>query len=144
MECDLVRHYWSDLVIFFFTLNNREIIRKTNQSFFFNPPPLCFMFVGAQRRVERFNLTFLGKNKGWGDDEVFSFYTSALLWEVCVTFVIFWSSIPPHTVHGVLKARMLKWFAIPFSGGPHFVRTLHHDLSVLGGLHTARLIVSLS
>ena len=21
-----------------------------------------------------------------------------------------------HTVHGVLKARMLKWFAIPFSG----------------------------
>ena len=26
-----------------------------------------------------------------------------------------------HTVHGVLKARILKWFAIPFSSGPHFV-----------------------
>ena len=24
---------------------------------------------------------------------------------------------------------------IPFSSGPHFVRTLHHDPSVLGGLH---------
>ena len=23
--------------------------------------------------------------------------------------------VPCHTVHGVLKARMLKWFAIPFS-----------------------------
>ena len=22
-------------------------------------------------------------------------------------------------VHGVLKARILKWFAIPFSSGPH-------------------------
>ena len=27
-----------------------------------------------------------------------------------------------HTVHGVLKARILKWFAIPFSSGPHSVR----------------------
>ena len=42
-------------------------------------------------------------------------------------------SLPFHTVHGVLKARILKWFAIPFSSGPHFVRTLHHDPSVLGG-----------
>ena len=41
--------------------------------------------------------------------------------------------LPFHTVHGVLKARILKWFAIPFSSGPCFVRTLHHDLSVLGG-----------
>ena len=38
-----------------------------------------------------------------------------------------------HTVHGVLKARILKWFAIPFSSGPHSVRPLHHDPSVLGG-----------
>ena len=38
-----------------------------------------------------------------------------------------------HTVHGVLKARVVKWFAIPFSCGTHFVRILHHDLSVLGG-----------
>ena len=38
-----------------------------------------------------------------------------------------------HTVHEVLEARTLKWFAIPFSNGPHFVRTLHHDLSIFGG-----------
>ena len=41
--------------------------------------------------------------------------------------------LPSHTVHGVFKARMVKWFAIPFSSGPHFVRTLHHDPSILGG-----------
>ena len=35
--------------------------------------------------------------------------------------------------HGVLKARILKWFAIPFSSARCFVRTLHHGLSVLGG-----------
>ena len=40
--------------------------------------------------------------------------------------------LPFHTVLVVLKARMLKWFAIPFSSGPRFVRTLHNDLSILG------------
>ena len=43
--------------------------------------------------------------------------------------------LPFHTVHGVLKARILKWFAIPFSSEPRFVRTLHHDPSVLSVLH---------
>ena len=52
--------------------------------------------------------------------------------------------LPFHTVHGVFKARMLKWFAILFSRGPHFVRTLHHDPSVLGWPYMAWLIVSLS
>ena len=41
--------------------------------------------------------------------------------------------LPFHTVHGVMKARILKWFAIPFSSGPHFVVTLYLDLSILGG-----------
>ena len=41
--------------------------------------------------------------------------------------------MPFHTVHGVLKARILKWFAIPFSSGPHSVRPLHCDPSILGG-----------
>ena len=50
--------------------------------------------------------------------------------------------LPFHAAHGVLKARILKWFAVPFSNGPCFVRTLHHDLSVLGG-PTGWLIVSL-
>jgi len=30
--------------------------------------------------------------------------------------------LPFHTVHGVLKARILKWFSILFSSGPRFVR----------------------
>ena len=40
--------------------------------------------------------------------------------------------LPFHTVHGVLKARTLKWFAIPISSAPHSVRPLHHDPPVLG------------
>ena len=39
-----------------------------------------------------------------------------------------------YTVHGVLMARILPWFAIPFSSGSHFVRTLHCDQFVLSGL----------
>ena len=39
----------------------------------------------------------------------------------CPIFLLF------HTVHGVLKGRMLKWFPFPFSSGPRFVRSLHHD-----------------
>ena len=35
--------------------------------------------------------------------------------------------LPFQTVHGVLEARILEWFAIPFSSGPRFVRTLPHD-----------------
>ena len=35
--------------------------------------------------------------------------------------------LPFHTVHGVLKARLLKCFIISFSSGPCFVRTFHHD-----------------
>ena len=46
---------------------------------------------------------------------------------VCHTF------LPFHTVHGLLRTRMLKWFAIPFSSGPCIARALHHDLPVLGG-----------
>ena len=43
--------------------------------------------------------------------------------------------LPSHTVHGVLKARILKWLAIPFSSGPHPVRPLHHVPTILGGPH---------
>ena len=49
--------------------------------------------------------------------------------------------LPFHTVHGVLKARILKWFAIPFSSGTHFVRTIHHDPICLGWPYMAWLIV---
>ena len=51
--------------------------------------------------------------------------------------------LPFHTVHGDLKARILKWFAIPFSSGPRSVRPLHHDLPILGG-PTQRGLVSLN
>ena len=46
-------------------------------------------------------------------------------------------------VHGVLKAGILKWFAIPFSSGPISVRPLQHALPVLGG-PTGHGLVSLS
>ena len=47
---------------------------------------------------------------------------------------IVWQKVKvDHTIHGVLKARILKCFALPFSSGLHFVRTLHHDPSILGG-----------
>ena len=39
--------------------------------------------------------------------------------------------LPFHTLHGVLKARIMKWLDIPFSSGPCFIRTLHHAPSVL-------------
>ena len=51
--------------------------------------------------------------------------------------------LPFPTVHGFLKARILKWFAIPFSSVPHSVRPLYHDLPVLGGA-TGLGLVSLS
>ena len=46
----------------------------------------------------------------------------------CLIFLFF------PTVHGIFKARTLKWFAIPFSSRPCFVRTLHHDPYVLCGM----------
>ena len=39
-----------------------------------------------------------------------------------------------NAVHGVLTASILEWVAILSSSGSRFVRTLHSDLSVLGGL----------
>ena len=51
--------------------------------------------------------------------------------------------LPFHTVHGVLKARILKYFATAFSSGPHFA-----ELSTMTRLswvaYMAWLIVSLS
>ena len=52
-------------------------------------------------------------------------------WQIHIQCPIFLSF---YTVHVVPMARILGWFAIPSSSGPHFVRTLHCDLSVLGSL----------
>ena len=38
--------------------------------------------------------------------------------------------LPFRTIHGVPKARMLEWFAIPFSSGPHFARSLPQGLEL--------------
>ena len=43
--------------------------------------------------------------------------------------------LPLHTVHGVLKARILKRFDIPFSSRPCFVRMLYHDHQSWVALH---------
>ena len=43
--------------------------------------------------------------------------------------------LPFHTIHRVLKPRILKWFAVPLSSGPRFVRTLHHDQLSWVALH---------
>ena len=51
--------------------------------------------------------------------------------------------LPFHTVHGVLKARILKWFAIIFSSGPHSARSLLHDQPILSG-PTGHGLVSLN
>ena len=40
--------------------------------------------------------------------------------------------LPFCIVYGILKAGILMRFAIPFFSGPHSVRILHHDPSVLG------------
>ena len=47
-----------------------------------------------------------------------------------------WTPASFHTVHGVLMARIVKWLAIPFSSGPHPVRTLHHGLPSWVALHS--------
>ena len=63
-----------------------------------------------------------------GFNNYYNFVLNAIKIHFTVYIYIF------HTVHGVLKARLLKSFAIPFSSGPHFARTLHHDSSILSGL----------
>src|SRR5574337_699766 len=51
--------------------------------------------------------------------------------------------LPFHPVHADLKARILKWFALRFSSGPHSVRPLHHEPPNLEG-PTGSGLVSLS
>ena len=46
-----------------------------------------------------------------------------LTWEVHLSMSYLFAF--PYSSWG-LKARILKWFAILFSSGPHFVRTLHY------------------
>ena len=53
--------------------------------------------------------------------------------------------LPFHTVHGVLVARTLEWFAIPSSSGPRFVRTLqsisHRFIELHKPLHYDKAVI---
>ena len=51
-------------------------------------------------------------------------------WEFLFKYPII---LPFHTVHGVLKARILKGLAIPFSGGPHSVSQVHESRQIGSG-----------
>ena len=57
-------------------------------------------------------------------------FSSSICWpgEFIFQFPIF---LPFHTAYGVYKAKIVKWFAIPFSSGPCLARIFHHDQSVL-------------
>ena len=69
-------------------------------------------------------------------DDLKTEYQNVLVAQLSVTLCDSMDCSPPgSSVQGVLKARILKCFAIPFSSGSPSVRTLHHDLSVLVALH---------
>ena len=65
-----------------------------------------------------------------------SFFSSSILETCWLGGLIFlcYIFLPSHTIHEVLKVRILQWFAIAFSSGPRFVRTLHDDPSIFSGL----------
>ena len=48
----------------------------------------------------------------YSENEKLTAFSNMRSYFSCHTFILF-------------MARMLKWFAIPFSSGPHFIRTLH-------------------
>ena len=70
-------------------------------------------------------------------------YNILLYGIIVIKTTFLYMGFPFHTVHGVLKARILKCFANPFSSEPHSVRPLRHNLTILGGA-SRRGLVSLS
>ena len=66
--------------------------------------------------------------------ELFVWFSPVVYWvpndlgSLSFSVFFFFFFLPFHTVHGVLKTRILKWFAISFVSGPCFVRTLNHYL----------------
>ena len=56
-----------------------------------------------------------------------SWITALLWWRACITQ---WNCVPCHA-GPTNMARILEWFVIYSTSGPHFVRTLHYDSSVL-------------
>ena len=73
-----------------------------------------------------------GLLQSFGLQRVDHYWVTELNWpgEIIFKCLIF---LPFHPVHGLLKSRILKWFAIPFSSGQCFVRIIHHELPIFGG-----------
>ena len=67
----------------------------------------------------------------FGPKEIGYFYSCVLVTQSCPTLYDPIDYSPPDSfVHGIFQARILEWVAIPFSSGPHFVKTLHPDPSI--------------
>ena len=50
--------------------------------------------------------------------------------------------MPFHIVHEVFKARILKWFAIPFSSGPHSVSfDPYSDAKIVSGFDEVLIVL---
>ena len=52
--------------------------------------------------------------------------------------------LPFHTVHAVLKERILQWFAIPFSSGPCFAKEESEKASLKLSIKIAKIMASSS
>ena len=136
-----VGHDWSDLAAaacISLTVLRFPFSSVFSSYIYYHVPRYSFLLIYHAWSSQVFLNFWLDVLHGFRKFQPISFLSSFLLfligknW-VCLQMYTFRIFLPFHTAHGVLKARMLKWFAIPFSSGPHFVRTLHHDPSVLGG-----------
>ena len=111
------------LIYNFFFLVEMEWTDQDKHLYFLYTARTCF---------QKMDCVFLKQRRRVCDTCEFLCSSSSLLEVVLNCFLCVYLG-PFHIVHGVLKARMLKWFSIPFSSGPRFVRTLYPDPSVLGG-----------
>ena len=112
------------------------------QSSLYSATKVPLYIVKVQVQQLPVSLKFSGSHPGIKD-----FYKSPWIWfTFCIIlyaisfYFFFWSFQSFYTVHQVLMTSILGWFPLPSSSGSRFVRTLHYDLSILGGM--AWLIVS--
>ena len=97
--------------VFFFIIFRLYFHHQTHSQLSFPLRPSSFIFSGT---ISNHSLLFPNS-------------TQDIFWPGRSSDVI--SFLPFHTVHGILEARILEWFAISFSSRPCFVRTLPYDAS---------------